>query len=106
MTGFDDCDGVADLLPEFLAGRVSEQDDKRIRTHLQVCSECRNRANAVSLLQQTPVPSPDPDRWNYFVKGVVQETERRQRTFTRRGALIVAAVILALATLLLSILLA
>ena len=64
MTAFDECDRMADLIPEFLAGRVSEDDDQLIRRHLAECTECRKRANAVSLLQQTPVPVPDPDRWD------------------------------------------
>lgn len=75
MTGQQDCDRVGDLIPEFLAGRVSEEDDREVRRHLASCAECRNRANAVSLLQQTPVPRPDPDRWNHFVTEVVEETE-------------------------------
>ena len=61
MNGPDECAGISDILPEFLAGRVSADDDRRIRQHLKTCAECRSRANAVSLLQQTPVPQPDPD---------------------------------------------
>lgn len=76
MTGQNDCDKIGDLIPEFLAGRVSEADDREVRRHLESCAECRNRANAVSLLQQTPIPRPDPDRWDHFVTEVVEETER------------------------------
>jgi predicted anti-sigma-YlaC factor YlaD len=79
MTGQNDCDRVGDLIPEFLAGRVSEADDLLVRRHLESCAECRKRANAVSLLQQTPIPRPDPDRWNHFVTEVVEETERGSR---------------------------
>jgi predicted anti-sigma-YlaC factor YlaD len=79
MSGQYDCDKVGDLIPEFLAGRVSEADDREIRRHLEGCAECRNRANAVSLLQQTPIPRPDPDRWDHFVTEVVEETEQRPR---------------------------
>lgn len=75
MTGQNDCDKIGDLIPEFLAGRVSEADDRQVRRHLESCAECRNRANAVSLLQQTPIPRPDPDRWDHFVTEVVEETE-------------------------------
>jgi predicted anti-sigma-YlaC factor YlaD len=79
MTGQYDCDKVGDLIPEFLAGRVSEADDRQVRRHLESCAECRNRANAVSLLQQTPIPRPDPDRWDHFVTEVVEETEHHPR---------------------------
>jgi predicted anti-sigma-YlaC factor YlaD len=47
MTGQNDCDKIGDLIPEFLAGRVSEADDRQVRRHLESCAECRNRANAV-----------------------------------------------------------
>lgn len=76
MTGSDECSRIGDLIPEFLAGRVSEDEDRRVRAHLEACSDCRQRANAVSLLQQTPLPQPDPDRWKGFVEGVVHATDR------------------------------
>jgi predicted anti-sigma-YlaC factor YlaD len=99
MTGQYDCDKVGDLIPEFLAGRVSEADDREVRRHLESCAECRNRANAVSLLQQTPIPRPDPDRWDHFVTEVVEETEHHPRwapvpgfLWYLLGALIVIAI--------------
>jgi predicted anti-sigma-YlaC factor YlaD len=95
MTDSHDCDGIADLLPEFLAGRVSGEDDRRVRQHLEGCVECRKRANAVSLLQQTPVPRPDPDRWDFFVKDVVEETEHQSRWAPVPGRLWVVAGVLA-----------
>jgi predicted anti-sigma-YlaC factor YlaD len=84
MTSNDDCARVEELLPEFLAGRVSEADERLVREHLESCVECRNRGNAVSLLQQTPIPVPDPDRWSAFVEGVVDATERKSRSGSRR----------------------
>jgi predicted anti-sigma-YlaC factor YlaD len=78
MTGNDECGRIGELLPEFLAGRLSEADDKLVREHLEGCTECRNRANAVSLLQQTPLPAPDPGRWDHFVEGVVDATGRKK----------------------------
>jgi predicted anti-sigma-YlaC factor YlaD len=100
MNEQNDCSRVADLLPEFLAGRVSDADDRLVRQHVERCGECRNRANAVSLLQQTPVPAPDPDRWNVFVNGVMEATERKSggSTGARRWYLaagLVAMVLLA-----------
>lgn len=92
-----DCDRIGDLLPEFLAGRVSEEDDGWVRQHLESCAECRNRANAISLLQQTPIPRPDPDRWDFFVKQVVEKAERRRRLTTPRRVWAVAAVLAFLA---------
>ncbi|UCC71054.1 MAG: zf-HC2 domain-containing protein [Gemmatimonadota bacterium] len=97
MTGSYDCDRIADLLPEFLAGRVSAEDDRHVREHLAACRECRNKANAVSLLQQTPIPNPDPDRWDYFVRGVVEETERKRWLGPPRRIWAVAAVLAAIA---------
>ena len=79
MKNSRDCSGISDLLPEFLAGRLSENDDRRVRRHLETCAECRKRANAVSVLQQTPVPVPDPERWDGFVDGVLDATEGRKR---------------------------
>lgn len=97
MTGAEGCGLIADLLPEFLAGRLPAEDDKRVRAHLEVCAECRHRANAVSLLQQTPVPVPDPDRWEYFVKGVVEETGRRKRLATPPRIVAIAALLAVIA---------
>lgn len=74
---------VVDALPEFLAGRLPEDESVRVEEHLETCPDCRIKANAVSLLQQTPVPSPDPNRWDGFVEGVVTETGR-DRTRRRR----------------------
>ena len=94
MTGSKQCDWVSDALPEYLAGRLPQADGERVRSHLEGCAECRNRANAVSLLQQTPVPRPDPNRWEGFVAGVVEETDRRRGRFVRW--LVAAAVIVLL----------
>ena len=99
MSGPDVCDQIADLLPEFLAGRLSEADDQRVRRHLESCSDCRNRANAVSLLQQTPIPQPDPERWDGFVGGVVAEHDRRhrrERTLNTALAVVAAAILVGL----------
>ena len=94
MTGRNDCDAIGDLIPEFLAGRVSEADDRRVRRHLESCAECRSRANAVSLLQQTPIPRPDPDRWDHFVTEVVEETEHPRRwAWAPRGLWVVVGAI-------------
>ena len=88
---------VVDALPEFLAGRLSEAESERVEEHLETCGDCRIKANAVSLLQQTPVPSPDPDRWDGFVEGVVTETGRN-RLWRRRWFIPgLAAVVVALA---------
>ena len=84
MTGPDECSRIGDLIPEFLAGRVSEEDDRRVREHLAGCADCRQRANAVSLLQQTPLPQPDPDRWKGFVEGVVDAADRGEASRRRR----------------------
>jgi predicted anti-sigma-YlaC factor YlaD len=96
MTGSKICDQIADQLPEFLAGRVSEADEERIRKHLESCADCRKRANAVSLLQQTPVPRPDPDRWDDFVDGVVDAADRRHRRerMVQTALAVIAALIL------------
>lgn len=97
MSSDEECTQIGDLLPEFMAGRVSPADDQRIRAHLKQCAECRQRANAVSLLQHTPVPVPDPDRWEYFVKGVVDAAERRRKLGTPRRIWTVVAIIVAIA---------
>lgn len=79
MTNTDDCSWVIDVIPEFLAGRLTEAERERVRAHLASCGECRDRANAVSLLQQTPVPVPDPGRWEGFVAGVVEQTKHKKK---------------------------
>jgi predicted anti-sigma-YlaC factor YlaD len=83
MTNLD-CASVGELIPQFLAGRLSADEEEGVRAHIAACTDCRQRANAVSLLQQTPVPVPDPDRWDHFVDGVVGATEGRRRTRGRR----------------------
>jgi anti-sigma factor RsiW len=70
-----ECASVGESLAQFLAGRLSGEEEQRVRAHIASCADCRQRANAISLLQQTPVPVPDPDRWNHFVSGVVDATE-------------------------------
>lgn len=102
MTPPNDCGAIGELLPEFLAGRVSEADDQRIREHLAECADCRNRANAVSLLQQTPVPAPDPERWQGFVDGVVTATEGKRRPAGLRFGWALVAVMAAAAVLIFS----
>ena len=97
MSGSHTCSTIVDILPEFLAGRLTPEEDARVRDHLEKCSDCENRAAAVSLLQQTPAPSPDPERWDHFVKGVVDETQRRRRRYPSRSVLAVAAMLLLLA---------
>jgi predicted anti-sigma-YlaC factor YlaD len=97
MTSPDECSRIGELLPEFLAGRVSEADDRSVRAHLEVCADCRNRADAVSLLQETPIPMPDPGRWDHFVEGVVDATEGNARTGRRRRGWMIAAVLAAAA---------
>ena len=79
MTGPGDCDRVSELLPEYLAGRLTDEGTARVRVHLEDCAECADRARAVGLLQETPVPVPDPRRWGRFVEGVVEAAERRHR---------------------------
>jgi predicted anti-sigma-YlaC factor YlaD len=93
------CDQIADQLPEFLAGRLPEEDELRVRQHLEGCGECRNRANAVSLLQQTPIPQPDPNRWDGFVGGVVAEHDRRHRQGRALRIGLVVVVVIAAAAL-------
>ncbi len=84
MNVSNDCAWVGEVLPDFLAGRVSAEDHERVRAHLAECADCRNRSNAVSLLQQTPVPRPDPDRWDHFVQGVVEAaSQERQNRLPR-----------------------
>jgi hypothetical protein len=56
----------------------------------------------VSLLQQTPVPVPDPDRWDQFVGDIVDATEARQRTGARRRAGRLVAVLAVAAVIVLS----
>lgn len=91
MTRPDDCARIEEMLPEFLAGRVATEDDERIRRHLDDCEECRKRANAVSLLQQTPIPRPDPGRWDDFVADVVDVTGRRRLARRRRRTWLLGA---------------
>ena len=81
-----DCSVVGELIPQFLSGRLSGDDEVRVRAHIATCAECRQRANAVSLLQQTPVPVPDQDRWDHFVDEIVEATQTRGGTGARRRA--------------------
>jgi predicted anti-sigma-YlaC factor YlaD len=97
MSSDEECTQIGDLLPEFMAGRVSPADEQRIRAHLEGCAGCRARANAVSLLQHTPVPVPDPDRWECFVSGVVDAAERRRKLVGPRRIWTLVAIIVALA---------
>ncbi|MGD8700214.1 MAG: zf-HC2 domain-containing protein [Gemmatimonadales bacterium] len=97
-----ECASVGESLAQFLAGRLSGEEEQRVRAHIASCADCRQRANAISLLQQTPVPVPDPDRWNHFVSGVVDATEEHARTTTRRRAWGLVAVLAAAAIIVVS----
>ena len=98
MSGPGECDRVSEVLPEYLAGRLADPAAARVRAHLETCPECADRAQAVSLLQETPVPAPDPRRWGRFVEGVVEAAERRHRRRRLRRwipALLLTAAVLA-----------
>lgn len=97
-----DCSVVGELIPQFLSGRLSADGEARVRAHIASCADCRQRANAVSLLQQTPVPVPDPDRWDHFVDEIVDATQTRGRTGPRRRAWRWLAVLAAAAVIVLS----
>ncbi len=97
-----ECAGVGESIPQFLAGRLSDDEEERVRAHIAACTDCRQRANAVSLLQQTPVPMPDPDRWDHFVDGVVDATNERKRVAVRRRVGSLVAVLAAAAVIVLS----
>lgn len=102
MSELDDCRRTGELLPEYLAGRAPPRDEAAVRAHLERCAECRDRAAAVNLLQQTPVPIPDPQRWDGFVEGVVEAAARSSRSRRRWvWALAAAAVLVIAASLLL-----
>lgn len=79
MSQLDNCARIGELLPEHLAGRLPAKEESAVRAHLKTCADCRRRANAVGLLQQTPVPAPDPARWDHFVEGVVLAAGRPRR---------------------------
>ena len=98
----NECALVGESIPQFLAGRLSADEEERVRTHIADCADCRQRANAVSLLQQTPVPLPDPDRWDHFVDGVVDAADERQRSTVRRRAWSVAVLLATAAIVVLS----
>lgn len=91
MSEWNACETAGELIPEFLAGRLDPQSEARVREHLEGCAECRSRANAVSLLQETPVPIPDPERWDGFVGGVVEAAARPSRRRSRIALGVVAA---------------
>jgi anti-sigma factor RsiW len=81
-----DCSVVGELIPQFLSGRLSADEEETVRAHIATCAECRQRANAVSLLQQTPVPVPDQDRWDHFVDEIVEATQTEGGAGARRRA--------------------
>lgn len=101
MNAGDDCTWIADTLPEYLVGRLEAAEMDRVRRHLEGCADCRGRASAVSLLQQTPVPRPDPERWDEFVEGVVVAAGRRRGLWARRWGWPAAAALVAAAVLVL-----
>lgn len=98
MNELDHCRRICELLPEYTAGRISPRERAAVVAHLESCAECRDRAAAVKLLQQTPVPIPDPERWDGFVEDVVEAAARSRGS--RRGWAwgVAAAAVLAVAT--------
>ena len=96
MSDFDDCAWVVEVLPEYLGDRVSAEVKRGMESHLEGCPECRARAETIALLQQASLPSPDPERWDRLVDGVLDEAAKpiRRRRWTWGVA---AAAVLALA---------
>jgi len=78
----DMCDRIANLLPEYEAGSLSEGDRAKVAAHLERCDACRWEAAALrrtgELLSQTEPRRPTHDLW----PGVAAQLSERQ---TRRA---------------------
>ena len=98
MSELEDCRRTTELLPEYLAGRAPPPEEAAVRAHLERCAECRDRAAAVSLLLQMPVPVPDVERWDGFVEGVVEAAAGSGASRRRWAWGLAAAAVLAIAS--------
>jgi len=45
-----ECGQIRELIPDFVAGRVAEEEAASVQAHLRDCAECRDEVELVSLL--------------------------------------------------------
>ncbi len=73
---FDPCKSFFNLLPDYLAGRLAQEQVERIEAHLEICPDCQKALEADklmrSLLQHAPLPDTEPES---FEKAVIAHLE-------------------------------
>lgn len=73
---------VKEVLPEYLARRLSPEDTQMVREHLEGCDECRRELALVKRLAGEPVPEPPISFWNALPGKVTSSVkDRKQRLF-------------------------
>lgn len=56
-------DEVSDLLPEYVAGSLSDEVQGRVKRHLLDCGDCRETASLLSRVSSPDVPDPGEIFW-------------------------------------------
>ena len=70
-------DQVMDLLPDHVAGRLSEAQSEAVRAYLEDCAECRAEAALLEALAEAPPVAPPPGLEDRVVAAAL-DAQRRQ----------------------------
>lgn len=74
---------VKEVLPEYLARRLSPEDAQMVREHLEGCGECRSELALVKRLAEESVPEPPISFWNALPGKVTSGVkDRKQKLFS------------------------
>lgn len=90
-----DCEDMAGLISAYFDGELSEEENERIKAHLEVCGECRALYSEFFELSDGIKKSSEiPDDLHECIMRAVKSAERRQTarkiSFIRRAGLVCA----------------
>lgn len=90
-----DCEEMAELISAYFDGELSEEENERIKAHLEVCGECRALYSGfLELSDGIKKSSEIPDDLHECIMRAVKSAERRQSarkiSFIRRAGLVCA----------------
>ena len=54
---------IKEMLPEYVADALEEEDMARVREHLIACSDCAQEAALLRMMADEPVPDPGEAFW-------------------------------------------
>lgn len=87
------CAWVTERLPEHDAGRLGDEERRRVEAHLAECALCARESRVVAALRRAPMPPPPEARWARLADDVAAEAVRarsaRRSAFAHRAAAVI-----------------